>query len=169
MSRLRSDTFIKPGSESSFDSEELSARRLNDITGCGITMVDIGLAFFPIISGTIAVSFLTFALVHHSAVSLKPFIIHQVIFLIVSISIFAFYILLLFRQPVAVNFINLAANYSSTALFLSNVAGVMRLVVGFLFVAQISVNVFCLHIALGLYMILDNVVRYVSADCTEVI
>ncbi|CAI5454530.1 unnamed protein product [Caenorhabditis angaria] len=203
MSRLRSDTYIKPGSESSYESEDGNSRRYAQPTldsyccisnvsikkaviisgvlsavqsivnfflllrGCDRTNVDIAFAILPIVTATGAILFLSFALLHNSSISLKPYIAHHLLILLCGLGFFIYYVLFLFHYDT--NWMSWLARQSNTFQTLMTNQNDSKLLYGVILVIQISTNILCIHISVGLYLVLDNVVRYVSAEVTEVI
>ncbi|CAI2357906.1 unnamed protein product [Caenorhabditis sp. 36 PRJEB53466] len=204
MSRLRSDTYIKPGSESSFDSDDLHSRRyghqlenyccFSDVSakkavilsgiitgtqavgnfafllhGCGITMFDMGLALIPVVLGTGAVLFITFAFLHHSSCSLKPYIVHHV-----QLAVLYFLCLVLFaavtcKQQLSLDILSFLSNHSSNFAHIQSAEGPQKLIVGGYLLSQLVISFFCLHLSGSLFTWLDTEKRYISNECTEVI
>ncbi|CAB3400191.1 unnamed protein product [Caenorhabditis bovis] len=203
MSRLRSDTYIKPGSESSFDSDEGPARRFGQssiesyccmanislrkaiigsafatiiqavitfysiLLGCGITMQDILVSFVPIITATLATISLSFSYLHQSATSIRPYIVHHLVFLVMTLLWFTLYMLVYFRQETALDIAENLAKRSS--MFAALLKEDIKYLFGGYLVLQLLTSIICLHFGIAVYLVLDNVVRYISAEGTEIV
>uniref|UniRef100_A0A1I7XG54 Choline transporter-like protein n=1 Tax=Heterorhabditis bacteriophora TaxID=37862 RepID=A0A1I7XG54_HETBA len=197
-------TYIKAGSESSFESDVCSRRYAEHIDGfcckkkisvrnavvisglltgiqltvnfcmfltgrCGIEMLDIVCAVVPIILGTVTLFFLFFALLHHSAYSIRPFIVYHILTLLFLSLLGVAYLLFILNVTFILSFVQGLQPFSNMARYLYTISNTSRIVLGMYLIMHIVVNSYCLYVAVGCYISLDNLLRYIRSKCTEVI
>ncbi|KAF1748821.1 hypothetical protein GCK72_025288 [Caenorhabditis remanei] len=169
MSRLRSDTFIKPGSESSFDSEDLNSRRYRqELENCDLQMIDMAMAMWPVVTVTIALVFSYFAYDTHSSTSFKPYIAHHIQLAIAYCLCLVLFAMFSLKQQFFVDFLAFCSYYSTLFSHLETSSERKLRIAGFLS-SQLSVSLFCLHLSGPLFSWLDTEKKYISTDGTEAI
>ncbi|CAJ0582930.1 unnamed protein product, partial [Mesorhabditis spiculigera] len=138
------------------------------LRGCGVTSGDMLMGIIPVVFGFITIGLFLYAILSNFSYSVRPFIVHQITAIVIVAVVLMLFLYSLFQLQSISGIFQFSWLRTKMLMFLEPLSTAQRAGFALFLLVNISISALSLHVAIILHSYLENCVKVVSNDVTEV-